>query len=292
MKRIFYGCSAEEVVLHYVNRLTQSITHSPPPSLTHECGVVAFADSQEYLWGQEYLGLPIVSPATLAELDVDEIHILSFSSTDVIYDNLVGKWNVPARLIKRDIADGVTQARETFVASAASMLQKQGITGSAAEGGVFQGAFSKVINACFPESKLYLFDTFEGFAESDVSGDEALGKSVNKHSHFADTSVQCVLDKLPYPDRAVVRKGYFPDTAEGIDDEFVFVNLDFDLYAPIKAGLEWFFPRMKRGGVILVHDYFAASRFDTAKAVDEFCEANGLMPLPIGDVLSVAIIKQ
>ena len=34
--------------------------------------------------------------------------------------------------------------------------------------GVFRGEFASKINKCFPNSKLYLFDTFEGFDERDV----------------------------------------------------------------------------------------------------------------------------
>jgi O-methyltransferase len=33
------------------------------------------------------------------------------------------------------------------------------------------------------------------------------------------------------------------------------VLLDADLFAPIKAGLELFWPRLVPGGLILVHDY-------------------------------------
>jgi hypothetical protein len=90
---------------------------------------------------------------------------------------------------------------------------------------------------------------------------------------------------------AIVKKGWFPDTAADVTDTFVLVSLDFDLYSPIKAGLEWFYPQMNKGGVIVIHDYFH-SNYDCSKAVDEFCAANDLYPVPIGDVLSVAIIKQ
>ena len=72
------------------------------------------------------------------------------------------------------------------------------------------------------------------------------------------------------------------------------MNLDADLYEPILAGLEFFYPKMVRGGVILIHEYFSAGYVGVKKAVNEFVRKFGLcnfQKLPIGDNLSIAIIK-
>jgi hypothetical protein len=60
------------------------------------------------------------------------------------------------------------------------------------------------------------------------------------------------------------------------------VNLDCDLYQPMKSGLEFFYPRMPLGGIMFLHDY-SSLYWDGAKlAVDEFCAETGefivLMP--------------
>ena len=70
----------------------------------------------------------------------------------------------------------------------------------------------------------------------------------------------------------MIRKGFFPETVEDIEDSFCFVNLDADLYAPTISGLRWFYPRMERGGVILVHDFFSRVFHGIKDAVREFCE--------------------
>ncbi|MDR1267790.1 MAG: TylF/MycF family methyltransferase [Holosporales bacterium] len=50
-------------------------------------------------------------------------------------------------------------------------------------------------------------------------------------------------------EKLVFRKGYFPDTAASdADEKFAFVSLDTDLYQPIHAGLEFFYPRLHEGG--------------------------------------------
>ena len=102
---------------------------------------------------------------------------------------------------------------------------------------------------------------------------------------FADTSVDLVLSKLTAPEKAVIRKGYFPETAEGLDAKFAFVSLDADLYEPTYNGLEWFYPRMASGGVLLLHDYESARFSGVRAAVDAYEQTYGpLLLLPVGDL--------
>ncbi len=56
---------------------------------------------------------------------------------------------------------------------------------------------------------------------------------------FDDTTTGLLLRKMLYPDMIEIRKGYFPETAQGINCSFVFVNLDMDLYLPMLAGLDF-----------------------------------------------------
>jgi len=97
-----------------------------------------------------------------------------------------------------------------------------------------------------------------------------------------------------YPDNIEIHKGYFPESATGVEDTFCFVNLDFDLYHPILEGLRFFFPRMVRGSVVLVHDYYHAGLLGVRDAVDDYEEEIGkkLIKLPIGDNQSIALVKE
>jgi O-methyltransferase len=51
---------------------------------------------------------------------------------------------------------------------AAYEIYANNIKGNVAELGVFRGDFAKFINMSFPDRKLYLFDTFEGFDKKDI----------------------------------------------------------------------------------------------------------------------------
>ncbi len=165
-----------------------------------------------------------------------------------------------------------------------------GMAGNIAEVGVYQGDFAKHMNRIFPESKLYLYDTFEGFARQDMEKEENK-THVQTYRHYADTAIDIVMDKLPYPDKAVVRKGFFPDTAITEKDNYIFVNLDADLYAPTLAGLNFFWPQMVCGGAIFIHDFFAPEFTGVRKAVTEFMKKTNISISPLGDFRTVSITK-
>ena len=85
--------------------------------------------------------------------------------------------------------------------------------------------------------------------------------------------------------------GYFPESTESInpDNQYALVHLDADLYNPQISGLEYFYPRMTQGGVIIIHDCnneFTGSK----KALDEFFLDKPETPIIIPDKSGSAIV--
>jgi len=71
----------------------------------------------------------------------------------------------------------------------------------------------------------------------------------------------------------------------------VFVHLDADLYDPTLSGLRFFYPRLSKRGILLVHDYNAWP--GARRAVDEFFSALPELPIPMPDKSgSALIVKQ
>lgn len=174
---------------------------------------------------------------------------------------------------------------------AATHINARGVAGAIAELGVYQGETAAELNRLFPERSLYLFDTFSGFDMRDLTSERTDGLSVAATGHFADTSVQKVLDRLPHAERAIVRQGFFPETAGGLEDEtFAFVSLDVDLHDPTLAGLEWFYPRLSSGGCIFVHDYNNRRYLGVRKAVDTFLSTNSVPSLQLPDFAGSIVI--
>jgi len=148
-------------------------------------------------------------------------------------------------------------------------LKKENVIGDFAELGVYKGESVRVIHQMDPDRKFHLFDTFEGFTGKDLRHETGEAATYTTE-HFADTSVLKVLQKINGNQNLIIHKGYFPDTTSGLEGKkFAMVNMDCDLYNPTRAGLEFFYPRLSPGGVILVHDY--NSKWEgIVRAVDEF----------------------
>jgi O-methyltransferase len=172
-------------------------------------------------------------------------------------------------------------------------IKEKNIPGCVAELGVYKGNFAKYINVSFPDRKLFLFDTFEGFPEQDRQKDTEKGFSFQKKGHLSGTSVELVLKKMKYPENCIVKKGYFPETAKDINENFVFVSIDTDLFEPIYNGLCYFYPKLHLGGYIFVHDYGFDMKYRGAKAaIIKYTTENKIPYFPLSDKWgSVVIMK-
>jgi O-methyltransferase len=168
-------------------------------------------------------------------------------------------------------------------------INSRGLAGSVAEVGVYKGKFARYINQYFPDRSFYLFDTFEGFDQRDVAREVEQNYSTGTQN-FSDTSVGSVLKRMPFPNKCIPKVGFFPDSANGIVDSFVFVSLDADLYEPIYAGLSFFYPKLVRGGYIFIHDFNNENYKGSRKAVEQFCSENGISFVPIPDSGGSAIV--
>lgn len=245
--------------------------------------------------GNDTLSIATHPSEFLKTLDFDSVIVGTFTGFYEIRSQLESM-GIPRHKIDVSHIELSVRSREAFLQDFAKEINAQNLAGSVAELGVYRGDFARRINECFKDKTLYLFDTFEGFESKDLrqGKDGAMGQNLGK-KHFSNTSVELVLGKMPYPKQCVIKKGWFPQSSVGCENErFCFVNLDADLYEPILAGLEFFYPKMVRGGVILIHEYFSAGYVGVKKAVNEFMHKFGLcnfQKLPIGDNLSIAIIK-
>jgi O-methyltransferase len=76
-----------------------------------------------------------------------------------------------------------------------------------------------------------------------------------------------------------LRKGFFPDTAAGIEDQtFGLVHVDADIYRSVLDCCEFFYPRLRPGAAMVFDDYGCRTTPGAKEAVDEFCEGQSLTP--------------
>lgn len=164
------------------------------------------------------------------------------------------------------------------------------VPGAAAEFGVYRGGFAACINALLPQRPLYLFDSFEGFVP-----EEARDQGAGLVEAHRNTCKGLVLSRMPHPDRVFLRMGFFPDTARGLEDErFALVSLDADLEESSLQGLRWFWPRLNRGGYLLLHDWDNPRLPGVKRALERFEEELGarLCAVPLCDLCGTLVLTK
>ena len=168
-------------------------------------------------------------------------------------------------------------------------IKKANLKGSVAELGVFKGEFAQFINQAFPNDRLYLFDTFEGFDVEEAKNELKSGNCTESFiKAYENTTISYVMSKMQYAENVSIVKGLFPESLNGLEDKFKFVSIDCDFEESIYEGLKYFYPRLVKGGYLFVHDYSSAL-LGVERAIIKFerefgkvckvplCDANGTL---------------
>lgn len=159
------------------------------------------------------------------------------------------------------------------------------VPGAAAELGVYKGFFARCINLLLPARRLYLFDSFEGFSP------EACAPQAFQEAH-RNTTVRQVLSIMPHPERIVVKPGFFPGSLGGLEERFCLVSLDVDFEQATLDGLHYFWPRLQKGGYLMLHDWGSPRLPGVARALERYEREIGekLAAVPLCDVGGTLVI--
>lgn len=138
------------------------------------------------------------------------------------------------------------------------------------EVGVFKGDFSWVILDIAEPKMLYMLDRFEGYARSGDKDGENI-EVVDLHLHY--TLFMKHQFNLP---NATLLKDDTSVIADFPNDFFDFAYIDADhSYGGVKHDLNAIYPKMKKGGWLMGHDYAQRTK-GVIQAVNEFCQLKGL----------------
>jgi hypothetical protein len=239
----------------------------------------AIADADPKLQGRRLFGLPIIAPDAIPTLDYSKVLVTAQDDENRrdIWHTLmslgVPKLQIQFLSIRSDpeVSPRIDYIRRYM------NLYDWSLPGNVAECGVHNGDMAFRLNWLFRDKKLYLFDTFAGFDEHDIDAERDVSDErflYGQHNHYGgwNHDVERVMKRMPLPENVIIKQGRVPDTFEGVNDKFCFVNLDMDLYAPTLAALKFFWGKMVSGGLLLLHDYFCDELPGVKKAVDEFDE--------------------
>ncbi|GAO43782.1 class I SAM-dependent methyltransferase [Flavihumibacter petaseus] len=161
----------------------------------------------------------------------------------------------------------ITQDRlDALAALAKQAVQRVPDYSFVAEIGIYKGGSLKVLADALPDRKIVGFDTFEGLPKEHFTEGE-----VHQPGEFSDTSLEAVTEFVRHSDHVTLIKGLFPSTAEPYAEcTFSFVHVDTDFYLSVKSCLEWFWPRLIPGGIMVFDDYDWPNCPGVKKALDEF----------------------
>lgn len=130
------------------------------------------------------------------------------------------------------------------------------VPGDIAECGCFEGASAYFMAVERSNIKIHLFDSFEGLSEVSAKDIATKGSVRSWKQGDLKTTEGKLKDNLKEFDNIIVHKGWIPDKfPDVVGEKFCFVHIDVDLYEPTLASLQFFYPRVNIGGMLLLDDF-------------------------------------
>lgn len=159
------------------------------------------------------------------------------------------------------------------------------LEGDLAECGCYEGASAYFMAQASNHGFLYLFDSFEGISAPD-DRDRSVHPEVMPWTKGDMGSTQEKLRaNLSDYEAFEVFPGWIPDRfAEVAERRFRLVHIDVDLYQPTLDSLEFFYPRLVDGGIVVMDDYGFLTCLGAKQAADKFAQSAGtrVLHLPTG----------
>jgi len=171
------------------------------------------------------------------------------------------------------------QSRHLDLMNLVEIVLNKKIIGDFVEAGCWKGhssyLISKLISKTNSNSTFHIFDSFEGLSEVKTQDTNLKKMGTNEISkirlQFASNE-SFVRDEVLKEFKFVkTYKGWIPEKFHHVENlKVCFVHIDVDLYEPTLQCLEFFFPRLSEGGIIVCDDYNTFEFDGSKKAWDDF----------------------
>lgn len=150
------------------------------------------------------------------------------------------------------------------------ILNRQRLLNKGVEIGVWKGEFSELLLSKWKGKRLYSVDPWKQFSDEEYIDD------MNISQKEFDDIYESVCKRLsPYGSRAsIIRKTSEEAAKDFTDGELDFVYLDgLHNYEGVKEDIKYWYPKIKKGGMLCGHDYIngtiGKTAFGVKQAVDE-----------------------
>lgn len=175
------------------------------------------------------------------------------------------------------------------------LLATLAVPGARVECGVYRGAAALLLchawrsrQPDFKGKDFYLIDSFSGTsanAEQDLIPVRADGGATRMEAFFPPGKTDITADQVrghfrDFPEVSLCA-GWIPDAFKMLPErEWAFVHLDLTLYEPTTASLQYFYPRLSKGGIMICDGSIFCPGAE--KAWEEFCEQQGIPYVVLG----------
>ncbi len=143
-----------------------------------------------------------------------------------------------------------------------------------------------IINNNIPKFFFHLYDSWDSMKEVNLSASEMILKG--KYSSLEIDRTKNNLSE--FNDFLIWHQGYVPDSFNFLPaspESILFLHVDLNSSKPTQNTLEYFFPRLVPGGIILFDDYGWEAFADTKKVIDDFLKDKSgiLLSFPTGQAI-------
>lgn len=172
----------------------------------------------------------------------------------------------------------------TFVENLKLCKRFHNIEGCIVECGVWRGGMSAAISEVMGLRQYYLFDSFEGLPEAkEIDGEAAIKWQSDKEGPLYHDNCKAEID---YATQAMADsgaknyqliKGWFSDTLPEFslnNEKIAILRLDGDWYESTMECLTFLYPKVSKGGIIILDDYYSWD--GCSKAVHDYLSTHKL----------------
>lgn len=156
--------------------------------------------------------------------------------------------------------------------------------------GILSLAVCEYIDFNATGKSFYLFDTFEGIPSDQISESEGRDQKLTMNEHWYPDFYETTLRNfVPFP-RAQLIRGRVPETLSAVEIERVcYLSIDMNIAYPERAALEFFWPKLVAGGIVVFDDYAFPGHAAQKQTADEFAAIQGveIFTLPTGQGLLI-----
>ena len=146
--------------------------------------------------------------------------------------------------------------------------------------GLLSGTICRYLDFHTSDRQFWLFDTYEGIPADMASLSER--KSIDQYNQqYPDVWEVAQANFADFSNANLIR-GLVPDTLPSADIRAVsYLSIDMNIAAPEKAALDYFWPKMTSGGIILLDDYGFLPHEEQRSEANAFAMQMGVKVLPL-----------